>query len=619
MNTYTNQFSQLFQDIAEELDIPKDYHEVAVNRYKSIGEWLNRDKSTVAIYKPEIYPQGSFLLGTVTKPPSENEEYDLDLVGELTLLDKSISQAVLKRLVGEEVKKYANDYDMKSPVEEGRRCWTLHYADSVQFHIDILPAIPDAEDFKQFLASRKVSPLSWSDFAIAITDNTHPNYNQVVSEWPHSNPKGYAEWFRSRMQTRLDTIRKSLLERQVENVPEYKIKTPLQYVIQILKRHRDLWFEANKFRYHEKAKPISIIITTLAALAYQNEGDLQQALSNIVNNMHTLIKFGEKGEALILNPVNPFENFADKWQEKTIPRELCFKDWLDQVRNDFNNAFELNDIRKVGEALKPCLGERVINKVLQNHSDTNNIYVPPLIASVIPKKQYADEKPLSRGTSSIAITDDEVKWLELNFTTLYYVRDFSKITGELRFCAAYDNKTGRLEIGEHTREMNRFISDTFEIEICLDKLDKNGWSTVYEIGGRHHRISKKHNVPIIDLHFYPNDDSCCLGLNYAGNRNLRIKEFLLDLVIPFFYRLSYTEEFGIEASSKDLWGEYSHGKQGHDEYINDIMNIAKQGLGRNDLCSCGSGKKYKKCHMDQVEFIKRGQNSTISEALSLQY
>jgi len=32
-------------------------------------------------------------------------------------------------------------------------------------------------------------------------------------------------------------------------------------------------------------------------------------------------------------------------------------------------------------------------------------------------------------------------------------------------------------------------------------------------------------------------------------------------------------------------------------------------LGRNDLCWCGSGKKYKKCHMEQDRFAERPQAS----------
>ena len=381
-------FSSLLEAIAEALDIPESYFELAVKRYESIGEWLERDGSIVAQYNPLIYPQGSFQLGTVTKPISDKEEYDLDLVSELSILKNSISQADLKKMVGHEIKFYASAHHMKSPVKEGKRCWTLHYADDVQFHVDILPAIPDAVEFKQFLESRGVELSSWLDFAIAITDKTLPNYNRIDSEWPRSNPKGYAEWFRSRMQTRFDAIRKSLMERQVNDVPEYKVKTPLQRSIQILKRHRDIWFNKNQSVYGKKAKPISIIITTLAAHAYDNEIDLQQTLLKIVTEMPRHIEYYNNGAALIRNPVNPLENFADKWREYPI-QKTCFMEWLKQAQYDLTQALELSDIQSVGKSLKPYLGEQVINEGLRSVPDRISRPASTLSTTVVPRKSHA--------------------------------------------------------------------------------------------------------------------------------------------------------------------------------------------------------------------------------------
>ena len=60
-------------------------------------------------------------------------------------------------------------------------------------------------------------------------------------------------------------------------MPAYKEKkSPLQRVVQILKRHRDLMFNG------DESKPISIIITTLAARAYNKETDVLDALVNVV-------------------------------------------------------------------------------------------------------------------------------------------------------------------------------------------------------------------------------------------------------------------------------------------------------------------------------------------------
>ena len=92
---------------------------------------------------------------------------------------------------------------------------------------------------------------------------------------------------------------------------------------------------------------------------------------------------------------------------------------------------------------------------------------------------------------------------------------------------------------------------------------------------------------------------------------MSIRGFLEELVIPFFYRLSYTEKFGIAASRNDLWGEYSHDEEGLTEYLTEISIFAKQNPGRNDLCPCGSGKKFKKCHIDDVESLKRIQKETM--------
>ena len=47
----------------------------------------------------------------------------------------------------------------------------------------------------------------------------------------------------------------------VEAIPDYKVRTPLQSSIMILKRHRDIMFVKDELN----TCPISIIITTLAA------------------------------------------------------------------------------------------------------------------------------------------------------------------------------------------------------------------------------------------------------------------------------------------------------------------------------------------------------------------
>lgn len=344
------------QDLADALQIPESRYQAAERSYKSVGEWLHRPNSNLRNANPQVYIQGSFRLGTVIRPHSDAEDYDIDLVCELSLSKKQITQEQLKEALGAELKAYAEAHQMEEP-EPGRRCWTLDYADSAQFHLDTLPALPDGTRKRLLLEQRGLS-TAWSDTAIAITDNEQDQYRQRTDDWPHSNPKGYAKWFWTRMQAVYEARRKNLAlakRASVEDIPEYEIRTPLQSAIQILKRHRD-----GMFAERGDEKPISIILTTLAAHAYQQEPTIAGALFSILNRMDDR-QFIQKqnGVTWIPNPTDPTENFADRW-EKYPEREEAFYEWLDQARADFRDAAAAANREGSLDGLQHRLGGRLV-------------------------------------------------------------------------------------------------------------------------------------------------------------------------------------------------------------------------------------------------------------------
>ena len=350
-----------FEGVSEALDISETLNQRAEDKYKAIGNWLERAESTVVKFQPHIYPQGSIALGTVIRPVNDSDEYDVDVVCVVSLAKSSITQERLKHLVGKEVADYAKANSMINPVKEGKRCWTLNYADGAQFHMDILPAIPEGGRLKLLLESRQISN-EWVQHAISITDRTSRTYSQLTDEWPSSNPTGYASWFRERMRVQYDKRRQILAEAvrgKIEDVPEYKIKTPLQRAVQILKRHRDIMFEKDLDN-----KPISIIITTLAAHAYNDEDNVADALYNIVGRMKLFVE-NRNSEWWVANPVNPLENFADKWVRYPALNTKFFS-WLRQVEGDFGTAVNsAGGIQQLANNLQPRLGSRVINEGLR--------------------------------------------------------------------------------------------------------------------------------------------------------------------------------------------------------------------------------------------------------------
>ncbi|MGK9522488.1 nucleotidyltransferase, partial [Salmonella enterica subsp. enterica] len=93
----------------------------------------------------------------------------------------------------------------------GRRCWILDYADGAQFHMDIVPSVPNATRQRLLLEARGLN-LQWSETAMVITDIESPVYEQLSNDWPRSNPKGYAEWFKLRMGDLFERRRRMVAE-----------------------------------------------------------------------------------------------------------------------------------------------------------------------------------------------------------------------------------------------------------------------------------------------------------------------------------------------------------------------------------------------------------------------
>jgi hypothetical protein len=361
------QFSDILEELGKTLDITPAQHEAAVNSYKYVGEWLSKEDSPLAIYSPEILPQGSFLLQTMIKPIHENDELDIDLVCKLEKIQQGLTQFTLKKLVGDRLE--ANGKLAKLIVHpDGRRCWTLRYAESANYHLDVLPSVV-ATGYKTIL-EKAFSAVDFSDtqtLGIRITDRKHPKYNTSsnLHEWLKSNPFGYAIWFQNCCRIGFDQVR--MLSEAVQPVPKYQTdKLPLQRVVQILKRHRDMMFNGDEH------KPISIIITTLASKAYNKERNIIEALENVVSKMRNYI--GDKNpftgatEKWVGNPVHEEENFADKWKEFPI-RQTNFYKWLDAVEQDVKHieAQKGKGLQFISESMMKPFGRDAVTKTFSNY------------------------------------------------------------------------------------------------------------------------------------------------------------------------------------------------------------------------------------------------------------
>jgi len=328
----------VIDELAACVDIPESAYEKAESRYKDLGDWFSRDEAHCNKFDPHISPQGSFRLGTVTRA----DEYDLDFGCRLRsgISKATHTQEQLKQLVGFDLEAYRRARGIEQKLEEMHRCWRLRYKDELPFHMDAVPSIPAENQQRSLLAESMIKhgadaflARSVTEFSGSITDNRLPNFKQLSPNWRISNSEGYAKWFESRMKLAGTLMEKRALEARaatVDDLPARKWKSPLQRSIQILKCHRDRMFEDNCI-----SKPISIILTTLSAEAYQGEQDISDALEGILTRMNGLVR---TDRPRVPNPVNPIEDFADKWYDLAYAHlrlEENFRAWLKQAQIDF--------------------------------------------------------------------------------------------------------------------------------------------------------------------------------------------------------------------------------------------------------------------------------------------
>lgn len=379
------ELNRTLTEIVENLDIPPSYYETAIQRYNSIGEWLHRPESIVSAFEPTIFPQGSFRLGLVNKPVAAKEEYDLDLVCLLKNLSKAqLTQKRLKEMVGTELTAYRDANNIIEPLRERKRCWRLDYADKISFHIDTLPCVPEDKAVIEQLCFGGVE-RKFAIHAIAITCNTSPIYSILNTAWPMSNPAGYGMWFEERMGIHAALRRAQLVSeriyRTIEEVPAYALKTPLQFCIQLLKRHRD-WM----FRSAFDLRPISMIITTLAAHAYQGETDLADAMDGIIRR---LPEFIFNTTPRIPNPVNPGEDFADKWSQNDL-LERNFWSWYEQAKADFGQIISDGNFERASKIIDTKLGVRIPKTSSSGGSSAQSRKSPSIIVSGAPRPWRED-------------------------------------------------------------------------------------------------------------------------------------------------------------------------------------------------------------------------------------
>lgn len=321
------QIDDLLDKMAEEVQLDSTRYERMLRSYESIKDWIESDEEFFKPYNYDIYPHGSVRILTTVKPIGR-DEFDLDIAIHLKSNNPHTPQRIydeLKRRVGAYAKMHGIKFELKN------RCVRLNYAGD--FHMDILPGVQENE---------------YDQNKIKVPD-------RELGDWVSSNPRGYAEWFIAKANLAKESLLEKALRAEKLPVDDFNNKKPLQRAVQLIKRYRDLYFEQD-----DAYKTSSIILTTIAGEFYEGQESIFNTIDHIIATIVT--KVGQPMDRLkIVNPVNPEEDFTDKW-EKEYKYYEAFKKFAKHLYDEWQKLKMGQGVLVEGTIMKGLFGDDVFTR-----------------------------------------------------------------------------------------------------------------------------------------------------------------------------------------------------------------------------------------------------------------
>jgi hypothetical protein len=339
----------ILDEICADIELTEAQLAAAKTSYEAVAEWLSGSPNPIP-RDIRVYAHGSGALGTTVKPLSR-EEFDVDLICLVLGLTARMPPAELKRLIGDRLRQNAR---YASILEEKKRCWRLNYAR--QFHLDVSPTI--------------VNP------ACANGGELVPD--KKLRDWKPTNPSGYRRLFERRagLQPRIRYRTPPSAHKRADVAPFPATVTGrgiLRRAIQLLKRHRDIYFQT----VTEEVAPISIVITTLAARSYEYcvgmftfDTELDVLLGTIRMMPHFIEQRMVEGRLTywVPNETTQGENFADRWNTEPA-RVTAFFEWHATALADFEELADLQGLDRITVNLEKSLGGAPVRRVMDRRTN----------------------------------------------------------------------------------------------------------------------------------------------------------------------------------------------------------------------------------------------------------
>ena len=345
-NSQDTQWEQFIASMLAKLELPKEKHKAVKDRYEEVGRHVAR-KLGVGDNDAHVVVQGSMKTGT-TIHGDGREKFDLDIVVKLSgpKFERLRESEEFFQQFGEALEGIA---DAGSPKAKSR-CWRLQYPGE-PFYFDVTPAIPMSQSIV----------------------GTELRVRDPQKVWSPSNPEDFADWFCRIADKRFlfqSPVRQFAIDAKttVDDLPAQTVRLDdiLRRTVQLIKLHRDGYYKGLSDPRRD-ARPISVILVTLAAKAYDDLvtttphlfRSSAQVVAALVEKMPQYIRRANL-EWHVDNPAlrGPLsENFADRWNSDGGLRAKEFSEWHSRLEDDLEALFNEEQSKRSEARVKAVFGE----------------------------------------------------------------------------------------------------------------------------------------------------------------------------------------------------------------------------------------------------------------------
>lgn len=334
-----NMLEDIFTEIAIRIQLPPSKYRLACERYKAIADYLERDGSPLKDRIARLYPQGSMAIGATISSRGHDQEYDIDIVGELLLPSDTPPKIILDTLhtaiKGEKGSRY---YDM---VKRRTRCVTIYYEDGM--HLDVTPVIlkssyPERtsdlfhdDPDKPLEEPAKLLMNAWG-FCALFKANT-------------ADTTSFADRYSRSVRT-FDVLAKAETE-EVDPQEDPSRKSSDVVALQLIKRFRNI-----RYGNRDERLPPSILLSKFINDAASPMDSLVDALIHHTNFIRQQLVEADRNFKLVheVNPTCKEDCFTDRWPLKIGAQRQFISDLnylLDSLKKLKSSELSIDQIQNL--------------------------------------------------------------------------------------------------------------------------------------------------------------------------------------------------------------------------------------------------------------------------------